>query len=160
MKQDMRNILLAISLIMGFVFVVSFTAYYVKEKHSVASSCSCQISLPIILIALSSLGVFVGTLTYYFLSKNMLKERKSTLAGLKKTLDFLEPEEKKVLIEVIKNKGEISQARLVENTGLDKVKVFRIISKLCGKEILAKEKSGMGNKVLLNAELKNIYEEI
>jgi uncharacterized membrane protein len=49
------------------------------------------------------------------------------------------------------NKGSVTQKELSQKTGIGKVKLSRIISRLCFKNILQKTGYGMTNKIILIA---------
>ncbi len=154
-KNSLNNVILAVGLVMGFTFVVMLSIYLIRELYG--SDCSCRESLPIVIATLSSLGVFVGILTYYFLSASFLKEKKQILGDVEKTLNFLAPEEKKILREIIKQEGEATQSLLGGATGLGSVKLHRRLLALESKGILQKEKKGMTKKVILNNEFKELF---
>ena len=154
-KKELLNLILAIALVMGFVFLVSIITYFIKEHYSL--SCSCEVSLPIVIAILSSLGVFVGLLTYYFLSKSFFKEKEKLYGDVEKTLNFLDPEEKKIVLTLISKKGECSQSNLAKLTGIDAVKIHRRLSGLESKEIIRKEKNGMTNKIVIEDEFKELF---
>jgi hypothetical protein len=153
--QNLRNIIPAISLVIGFIFIVSLSIYFIKETYS--QSCNCNISVPIIISILTSLGVFVGILTYYFLSKSFSKEKEKIFGNVEKTLDFLDKEEKEILIFLIKNKGELNQNNLSNITKIDSVKLHRRLLNLESKGIINKKKSGMTNKIILNEDLIDLF---
>jgi drug/metabolite transporter superfamily protein YnfA len=80
---------------------------------------------------------------------NLIREReiKSTK---KQLLDiFLLPEEKKVLNEIEKYGGSVTQSELVKTTGYTRVKVHRIIKNLENKKLIMKQQYGMTNKIVL-----------
>ena len=154
-RKDILNLILAIALVMGFIFLVSMTVYFVKEHYKL--SCSCQVSLPIIIAILASLGVFVGLLTYYFLSKSFFKQKEKLQGNVEKTLNFLDPEEKQIIKVLISKKGECTQSSLAKLTGIDAVKLHRRLSNLESKQIIHKEKSGMTNKIVIEDEFKEIF---
>lgn len=155
-KTTLKNTLLAIAIVMGFVFLVSFVAYYVEEKHAVYQTCSCSISLPWIIVILSSLGVFVGTITFYFFNLKIIKDKKDVKIGILRIINYLGRDEKLIIMELVKNNGRISQSTIVHNTKIDKVKVFRILEKLLQKEIIKKEKNGMTNTIILDKEIVDV----
>ena len=75
------------------------------------------------------------------------KEIKSTKKAI---LDmFLLPEEKKVLSEIEKYGGSITQSEIVKTTGFSRVKVHRIIRNLERKNLIVKQQYGMTNKIVL-----------
>jgi uncharacterized membrane protein len=158
-RNNLRSTLLAISLLMGFVFLVSFIAYYVKERHSVYQTCSCLISLPWIIILLSSLGVFVVTLTSYFLNSRIIREKRSVKNGVLRLMNYLDKDEKMIVTEIARNSGKMAQSKIVEKTGIDKVKVFRILERLGKREIIRKEKNGMTNRIILDQEILNLLND-
>ena len=80
---------------------------------------------------------------------NLIREReiKSTKKAI---LDiFLLPEEKKVLGEIEKYGGSLTQSELVKNTGFSRVKVHRIVRNLENKKLIIKQQYGMTNKIVL-----------
>lgn len=154
-RQELRNMLLAIALIMGFIFVVSLSIYFIKERYGL--SCRCQASLPIFIAILASLGVFVGILTYYFLSNSFKKEKEDLFGNIERTLDFLGKEEKEIVSVLIKNKGEIAQNVLKRKVRIDPVKIHRRLQNLESRGILNKRKSGMTNKIILKDEFRRLF---
>ncbi len=154
-SKDLHNILLAVAVIMVFIFIVSSAIYFIKEQYGL--SCSCKISLPLVIAILTSLGVFVGILVYYFLSKSFSKEKEKVFSNVEKTLNFLDQEEKTIILSIIENKGEIAQNTLSSKTNIDAVKLHRRLSTLESKGIVRKVKNGMTNTIILNEDLKEIF---
>jgi len=75
------------------------------------------------------------------------KEIKSTKKAI---LDvFLLPEEKKILAEIDKYGGSLTQSEIVKSTGFSRVKVHRIIRNLERKNLIIKQQYGMTNKIVL-----------
>lgn len=156
-KEEFGSVILAVIIVMGFVFLVSFFVFYIKDRHGVSESCGCQIPIYLVLAILSSLGVFVGCTTYYLLSKQYKKEHKKNIESTKKTLDFLPFDEKRTISIIIESEGKSTQSFLVSKTGYTKVKISRIITRLEAKGILEKHKNGMTNIVSLNEDLKKVF---
>lgn len=154
-KKDLRNMLLAVALIMGFIFIVSLTIYFIKDHYGL--SCSCKVSLPLIIATLTSLGVFVGILVYYFLSKSFSKEKEALFENVEKTLSFLGPEEKAIIQALIQSKGEIAQSSLSKIAKIDSVKLHRRLLILEFKGIIHKVKNGMTNNIVLNDDFKKLF---
>lgn len=147
--------IVTVSMIMTiFVLVVSLTALYVQAQIEAGTVCTCAIPLPVLIPLLASIGLLVGTLIYYISSPRFEKKGVDRNSVLK----FLDSTEQKVVGAILNNKGEISQARIVSETGLPKVKVFRSLEKLKSKGILEKEKFGKTNKITLSDDLRNIFE--
>ncbi len=155
-RNNLINFVIAISIIMGFLFISTFLVYYVREKYGAEDECRCTLPLSILVILLSSFGVLVGTFTYYFLDRSILR-RKEKPDGIEKTLDFLENEEKQILKKIIENNGQISQNKLSSALGIDSVKVFRRLSSMEKKGIIEKQKNGMTNTVMLKDSLKKLF---
>ncbi len=154
-KKDLYNILLAAALIMGFIFLVSLAIYFIKDNYG--TSCSCKVPVPIIIAILTSLGVLVGIMTYYFLSKSFSKEKEKIFGNVEKTLNFLDHEEKAILFSIIENKGEIPQNSLSKKTKINPVKLHRRLASLKSKGIVHKVKNGMTNKIILDTDFKEIF---
>ena len=75
------------------------------------------------------------------------KEIKSTKKAM---LDiFLLPEEKKVLSEIERYGGSLTQNELVKTTGFSRVKIHRLIRNLENKKLIMKQEYGMTNKIVL-----------
>jgi uncharacterized membrane protein len=62
---------------------------------------------------------------------------------------FLLPEEKKILNEIEKYGGTLTQSEIVKSTGFSRVKVHRIIRNLEKKKLIMKQQYGMTNKIVL-----------
>ena len=65
-------------------------------------------------------------------------------------------EDEKIIIDLIKKHGHITQKEIVEITGMSKPKVSRIISELEDRKIIMKEKIGRINKLTLTEESKKL----
>ncbi len=154
-NKDLYNILLAAALIMGFIFIVSLAIYFIKDNYG--SSCSCNVSVPTIIAILASLGVFIGIMTYYFLSKSFSKEKEKIFGNVEKTLNFLDQEEKSIFLSIIENNGRIAQNTLSKKTGIDSVKLHRRLSSLESKGIIHKSRNGMTNKIILDDDFKELF---
>lgn len=154
-EEELKNVMLAIAIIMGFVFIVSMSIFYIKQNY--ATSCSCNTPINFIIITLTSLGVFIGVLTYYFLSKSFFKQKEKIYFDMKKTLNFLETEEKKIVEILIINNGHLTQSKLSKETKIDPVKLHRRLLNLENKEIITKDKKGMTNNINLHPEFKTIF---
>ena len=154
-EKNSANVMIAIAIIMGFVFIVSLAMYFVTDYYSLV--CSCRASMQITIAALASLGVFVGAVTHYRLSKTFVKERETVIRNLQKTLDFLEPEERKILKALLDNQGVLAQNQLSKATKITPVKLHRRLASLEAKNIIRKEKNGMTNNVIVDEELRELF---
>ncbi len=154
-KKVFRDILLVIGIIAGFIFIVSFSSYYVSNVLS--RGYVCVIPIPIMILLLSSLGVFVGSLIYYLLSYKFFKEKQEYSKDVSLTLRFLDNDERKLVSLLVDCKGTISQPELVGKTGLNKVKVSRIIKKLIERQVVIKKKVGKINRIYFHEDLEKLF---
>jgi len=154
-KNKFRPVILIFGILTFFIFIISFTVFYTTENFS--SICGCKLPLWVIIVSISSLGLFVGSTTYYIISNSFIKEKKEIEANLIKFLDVLDKDDKRVLMCLIENKGELNQSRLTKILGSNKVKISRTVARMEEKGIIKKEKSGMTNKLTLNKELKELF---
>jgi len=134
---------------------VSLSIFLIQEQYGL--SCSCKVSLPLVVGVLSSLGVFVGILTYYFLSSSFIKEKQEIYGNVMNTLNFLDGEERVIVRSLIEMGGESTQGNICNKTNLDPVKTHRRLLSLESKGILRKEKNGMSKKVILSDEYKRLF---
>jgi len=80
---------------------------------------------------------------------NLIRE-KEIKTTKKAMLDvFLLPEEKKVLSDIEKYGGTLTQSEISKNTGFSRVKVHRIVRNLERKNLIIKQQYGMTNKIVL-----------
>jgi uncharacterized membrane protein len=83
--------------------------------------------------------------------KEQVKAKKLDRAHFKDVLGTLDSESKAVLEKVIDNNGSIFQSQLVDDLGLTKVKITRILDRLEGKGLIERKRRGMTNVVLLKS---------
>jgi len=81
--------------------------------------------------------------------KEQVKPKKLDKAHFKNVLGTLDSDSRKVLEKVLENNGSIFQSQLVDDLGLTKVKITRILDRLEGKGIIERKRRGMTNVVLL-----------
>jgi uncharacterized membrane protein len=147
--------IIGLMLLAGFILAVSTASLYAQEEIMSGDACGCFFPIYFLIPLLSSAGLLVGSAIYYFMSKHagMSAGRKDYASVLK----FLDYGEKTVVSELIRNGGSTTQARLVSKTGLNKVKVSRLISSLESKGILKKESRGITNQIELEDDLKKLF---
>ncbi len=150
---------LIIGIIAGFAAVVFFTVTYINQKILCDISCRMKNEISLVIVMISLFGLFIGSLTYYFISEKYEKKIDKIHKDMSQTLRFLDVEERKIIKSLIDNKGKDTQTNIVKNTGLSRVKVSRIINRLEQREIIKKIPNGMTNTVDLNDELKKILVE-
>ncbi|MEA2037449.1 MAG: helix-turn-helix domain-containing protein [Nanoarchaeota archaeon] len=157
-KRIFRDIWLVVTILAGFIFVVSFISHYVSNVINQGMACTCIVPIPMMILFLSSLGVFVGSLSYYLLSSKFIKERKVHTQDVNLTLKFLNYDERTVIEALIKSNGGINQSRLIEETGINKVKTSRLLVRLINKGIITKKVVGKINKIYLHEDLINLFQ--
>jgi uncharacterized membrane protein len=147
-----RKIVLGTIIIAGFIFLVSITTLYVQMQ--IAEKGFCPIPLPLLVPVFASLGVFIGSLTYYltFIKIEESREKRSEIVS--SMLEILQSDEKEVIKMLVENKGEILQSKLSRSLG--KVKAFRVVESLMRRGVVVKEPYGKTNKIKLNEKFKNI----
>jgi len=152
-----KSIFLVLGIITGFVFIVAFSALYVSDAIKNNNACGCVIPIPYMILILSSLGIFVGSAAYYFTVSKYIKEGKTRNENIESTLNFLEPQERMIIKELIKDKKGLKQSELEKQTGFHKVKIHRIVNKLQAKGLIEKEANGKINKIKLNPHLEEVF---
>jgi len=157
MKYEIKKqILIAVMVIALFVFVVSLSSLYAQRVISCGIAQTCTIPIPFLIPITSSIGLFTGTLVYYFMSWKHLKEEdkfKDYEEVIKKIINgFLSEEERKVFY-LVMEKGKISQAELTKKLEMPRVKVFRIIERLRKKGLIEKKGNGKVRIIYINKKI-------
>ena len=145
-----NKIILGILIFSIFVFVVAVSSLYTQMQISEGNACSCLIPLPLFIPFVASIGLFIGTLIFY-----LLYTPKQTKINREVFLKLFDYKEREIIRKLFENKGKLSQSRLVQETNLSKVQVFRILERLSQKRVISKEPKGKTNIVELD---KDIYE--
>ncbi|MCK5017032.1 MAG: hypothetical protein KAS32_08165 [Candidatus Peribacteraceae bacterium] len=157
MDQSKKTVTVTI-LITIFVLVVSLASLYVQTQIDAGTICSCAIPVPVLLPILSSIGLLVGTLIYYYMSSpNSESKEKTKPLDSTVLLNLIEGEDGKVFKTIIDNGGEMAQAKIVSTTGIQKVRVFRAIEKLKRKGLVTKEPHGKTNMIKVNDEISKLF---
>ncbi|MBT3298270.1 hypothetical protein HN385_05055 [archaeon] len=157
--KKIKAIYLGISIILGFVFTVSFLTVYVSDAINRGNACGCFIPIPYMILILSSLGLFVGFFSFYLIVSKQIKEKKSFTKDINELLNFLESDERVIINILIKNKGKLNQSKFETESGLHRVKIHRIIEKLSLKRVIIKTKVGKINKIELNPSINEVFVE-
>jgi len=160
-KNPFIKLWLIIGIISGFGTITFFVITYLQKKVLCDMNCTQSDAVVGALILIGLFGLFIGSLTYYFMSEKKEKDisKINTIINkdLNYTLNFLETNQRKIINAIIKNNGEILQSKLVLETKLTRVMISRIIKELEEKELIIKEQSGMTNKIKLNKNLKMLF---
>jgi hypothetical protein len=94
----------------------------------------------------------MGSAAIYLYYKSDIKSKVSNIisnnnSGDPAILKLLKPDERKVFLALHNSKGEMLQNALVRKSGLSKVKVTRILSRLEKKGLITRTRHGLTNKV-------------
>jgi uncharacterized membrane protein len=135
MEVSIKKIILALGsvFILGVFFAIA-NGIYTETTDS---------SLPLFIYLLS----FVSLLTGVFIS--FLFEWKINNLQLERVLKILPEEERKVISLLIKNNNSLEQNKIVALTGINKVKMSRLLSDLEVRGIIKKSNLGNTNLVVL-----------
>jgi len=158
-KNKFFQLWLIIGIIAGFAAVLFFSITYLNEKVLCDMDCRIQNEVSIVLILVSLFGMFIGSLTYYFISEKYEKKITKIHKNASLTLKFLNGEEKSIMNSILNHQGKITQSEIVKDTGLSRVKIFRSLKKLEEKDIIQKKPNGMTNSIELEEELKKVLIE-
>ncbi len=148
-----NRFLFGIILIAGFIMAVSAASMYAQSHIAEGTTCGCDFPLELLIPLLSSTGLLVGTLAYYFMSSQLREREKKDLMPL---LSLLEKDQRAVLEELLGAGGKMTQSRIVSNTGMSKVKVSRVISGLEARGVVRKTGKGVTNLIELKGGFKDI----
>lgn len=155
-KNKFFQLWLIIGIITGFLAVLFFTITYLNERVLCDIDCRLKNEVSIVLSMLSLFGVFIGSLTYYFISEKYEKKIVKIHKDITLTLRFLDGEEKSIVNSIIEKKGKIKQSDIAKNTGLSRVKISRSLKRLEQKNIITKIPNGMTNIIEIEEELRKI----
>jgi len=158
-KNKFFQLWLIIGIIAGFTAVLFFSIIYLNEKVLCDIDCRIQNEVSIVLVLLSLFGMFIGSLTYYFISEKYEKKITKMQKDISLTLKFLDSEEKSIMTSILYHKGKATQSEIARDTGLSRVKVFRNLKKLEKKGIIRKKPNGMTNTIELEEELEKVLIE-
>jgi len=144
-----NRFLIGIILLTGFILAVSGASMYAQAHILGGTACGCQFPIELLIPLLSSAGVLVGSLVYYFMSSHMRAKK-----DFSSVLSLVDYDQRAIIQELMKSGGSMPQSRLVASTGMNKVKVSRVLSDLETKSVIRKEACGVTNEVELSDKLK------
>jgi len=137
----------------SFVALVICLSMLLKNKLA-PETCGCpnviQENFVYIFIFLAS--IFIGCFVYYLLSLKITIQQNVINKNIKMVMDFLDDDERKVLKEIINQKGQTFQSELTRKFG--KLKAHRIIRRLQQKNIITILNIGKTNEIKIKPELK------
>ena len=142
-----NKIVVGILVISIFVFIVAISSLYVQVQILEGNLCGCLIPLPLFIPFVASVGLFIGTLSFY-----LWYSPKESRISKEVLLKMFDPKEREIIKKLFDNRGKMSQSKLVQHTSLSKVQVFRILEKLRERKIISKESKGKTNIIELDRE--------
>lgn len=157
MKNPLIKVWLIMGIASGFAAMVFFLVTYLNEKILCNLECRQKNEVILILILLSLFGLFVGSIIYYFVSEKHRKEIIKINKDASVTLNFLEPDMKKIINALLKRKGKATQSEITKDTQINKVKISRDLLKLEERRIIKKTPNGMTNTISLSEELQELF---
>lgn len=154
-----KKIVLVVTIIATFVFVVAFSSLYVQIEVSAGNACGCAIPIWLFIPLLSSIGLLIGTLIYYLLrhDKSADAYQKPDVYVKEMVSSFLKmfpPDEAAIARLLIENKGEMAQAKLMKESGYNKVKIHRIVKRLQIRGFVTKTKDRKINTIALSENIR------
>ncbi|MBN2881373.1 hypothetical protein JXM83_04955 [Candidatus Woesearchaeota archaeon] len=148
---------LIFGVIAGFCAIVFFITNYVHDEILCDVDCGVKNEVTAAVVLAALIGIFAGSLTYYFLSEKYEFRLGKMHKDLSATYKFLDSDSRKIIESIISLKGEATQAEIVNKTKLSRVKISREIKQLELKGIIKKSKKGMTNKISLSKDLFDLF---
>ncbi len=143
--------------ILLFFIVLSFNnalETIVNTSCDHGTSCPMQVTLKTqekISYGLMGLLVLFGSFLAFFMKEEGVKTTKLSHVKKKKLISGLNEEEKKLIDLIQLKEGSIYQSDLIKESGMNKVKVSRILDRLEGKGLIDRKRRGMTNIVILDS---------
>lgn len=166
----MRNMIVGI-IIVAIAALMAFIIYSFNQGMTqiVNTSCSHGTSCPMwgtiefqtnMSIGITAFVALIGMYLVFFGEEERIVTKilrihpqvgtkKPSMAGYRGAMAKLAADERKVLGRVIDAGGDVLQSELVVATGLNKVKVTRILDRLEGMGLVERRRRGMANAVVL-----------
>ncbi len=150
-----KKIITATMTISIFVLVISIMSWYIQLLLDAGNICSCAIPLPILIPVTASIGLLIGTFIYYlFTPPPECRTLEKTLLRI-----LFSGEEAEIIESLVKGDGKKSQAGIVRETGIPKVRVFRALERMRSRNIIEKEPHGKTNMISVNPEIGKLFIE-
>ena len=147
-----KKFLTGMLMLTAFILAVALSSLYVQIQVSSGNVCGCAIPLYLFVPLVGSMGLMIGVIAYYLLSPKFEKPA----VDKAHLLSFLERDEASVMKVLIEHKGEVSQAEIVRQTQLPKVKVFRVLHSLKARGIVTKEQNKKVNIIRLSEGMRKL----
>lgn len=157
-NKNVGFLIVGIAIVIGIIVLI----FNLGMRSIVAQSCghgtSCSMYGTIsiqtyISLAIAGLVLIIGLFLIFSKpdEKIIVKKVKVKTEEKKKPVDYskLDKDEKVIMKAVEEEQGSIFQSDLAEKTGMNKVKVTRILDRLEGRGIIERKRRGMTNVVIL-----------
>lgn len=169
----MRNRVVGILVIIIAIFIgFIIFSFNIAMSNIVDTSCSHGPSCPMwgtiefqtnMSIGIMAFVIIIGLYLVFFGEEKLIvtkikkiatqvKPKEITKESYADIIKTLSSEEKLIVNKLIESRGTIFQSDLVNDTGIGKVRVTRILDKLEGRKIIERKRRGMTNVVVLKAE--------
>ena len=145
----------SVSLLFNQLFVPQPIQIILETGQEIVTQNSGYFSLSHVLIMVSASFLIGSTAIYlYFRSETdellrVMGQKREYDRKYEMVIPLLRSEERMVFQEVLDNKGEMLQNKLVLKTRLNKVKMTRVLASLERKNLIIKERHGLTNKIKL-----------
>lgn len=157
-----KKIVLVVTIIAAFVFVVSLSSLYVQTEVTAGNACGCAIPIWLFIPLLSSIGLLIGTLVYYLLREKReeaivpkVSEKSTDAKDIALGMVKMLPKDEATIIKLlIINDGKMLQAQMIKESGLNKVQVHRVLKRLEMRKFVIKTKNKKINTITLCSEIK------
>ena len=156
-RQTLLRLWLIIAIITGFGIVLFFVINYVNEVMLCDINCAVRNDVAIALVLSGLVGVFVGSITFYFISDKYERKIVQLHSDASASLRFLDVDERKIIKELIDADGNRTQSELVLNTEINRVKLSRLLQRLVEKGLITKSQQGMTNNISLDKEILSVF---
>jgi len=136
---SINAILFVSSFVLIIISVNIFFLYLILEK-----------SISIFLLIFFIISIASGMVILIFSSIRILKMfQKIEKNEIEINMDYLSDDEKFIINLIMKNSGQMLQNKIVNESGLTKVKVSRIITTLEAKGFIEKRRKGVTNEIVV-----------
>lgn len=157
-------------MVLGFAALMAFIIYsfntamarIVEQACTHGSTCAMWETLGLqtnVSLAITAFVAAIGLYLIFFgkeektitkiIQKTVRPSKEDLEKKRKKVLAKLEGDEREVFSALVESKGSMLQSDLIEKTGMQKVKVTRVLDRMEGKKLIERKRRGMSNMVIL-----------
>ena len=110
-----------------------------------------------VLPLMAFVGILVGSVSYMIMNSKVEMKNTVIKKDSKIILNFLNPNEKRVVDKLLENQGKVQQIELSRLPDMSKVKTHRLLNDMERKGIIKRERYGKVNLIVLD---KGLYEAL